>query len=192
MTTTLLAFPLFDPFEFVEQLKATGVPEEQAKGHVRVLTTAMKQVDARLDEMANRRDKQSEERLNAVAEKNEKQVQGRLDGLATRQELELKLAIVEANLKLELEGVRKEIEVVRKELGTEIEGVRKEIALSKSETIKWTAAMFAAQTALIIGAMFGVMRMVQPPHMPAHATVQEVRPAPTVATIPPGVTVPAK
>ncbi|MEO5352473.1 MAG: CCDC90 family protein [Magnetococcus sp. XQGC-1] len=40
------------------------------------------------------------------------------------------------------------------------------IESSKTETIKWVAGMFVAQTALIIGAMFAVMKMNQPPALP--------------------------
>ncbi|MBF0463137.1 MAG: sel1 repeat family protein [Magnetococcales bacterium] len=44
--------------------------------------------------------------------------------------------------------------------------LQKEIALAKVETIQWTAGMFAAQTALIIGALFTMMRMGQPGAQP--------------------------
>ncbi|MBF0341232.1 MAG: hypothetical protein HQL95_09775 [Magnetococcales bacterium] len=60
-----------------------------------------------------------------------------------------------------------------KELETRIETV-------KADTIKRTAGMFAAQTALIIGAMFAVMKINQP-HAPVYQAtpIQEMRlPAP--------------
>ncbi|MBF0181398.1 MAG: hypothetical protein HQM03_15355 [Magnetococcales bacterium] len=64
-------------------------------------------------------------------------------------------------------------------LERDIEIVRKEIAAAKGDTIKWTAGMVAAQTALIIGAMFAVMRTNQPEPSPRFPVVQERRmPAP--------------
>ncbi|MBF0180167.1 MAG: DUF1640 domain-containing protein [Magnetococcales bacterium] len=55
------------------------------------------------------------------------------------------------------------------------------IETAKADTIKWTAGMFAAQTALIIGAMFALMRNNQPP--PQLPVAQEMRmPVPTLQT----------
>ncbi|MEO5330530.1 MAG: hypothetical protein H7839_00790 [Magnetococcus sp. YQC-5] len=64
----------FDTLEFTEQLKNSGVPDEQAKGHAKALATALKQTAGRIDELFDKRDKQTEERL---------------DGLATKQDLEM-------------------------------------------------------------------------------------------------------
>ncbi|MBF0296509.1 MAG: hypothetical protein HQL96_15075 [Magnetococcales bacterium] len=51
------------------------------------------------------------------------------------------------------------------------------IETAKADTIQWTAGMFAAQTALIIGAMFALMQSNPPP--PQLPVVQEMRmPAP--------------
>ncbi|MBF0295018.1 MAG: hypothetical protein HQL96_07485 [Magnetococcales bacterium] len=64
-------------------------------------------------------------------------------------------------------------------LERDIEIVRKEIEAAKGDTIKWTAGMFAAQTALIVGAMFAVMRINQSAPLPPLPVVQEMRmPAP--------------
>ncbi|MBF0154057.1 MAG: DUF1640 domain-containing protein [Magnetococcales bacterium] len=63
------------------------------------------------------------------------------------------------------------------EVRLEIEKVRKEISDSRSETIKWMVGMFAAQTALVIGAMFAMVKMNQPApaaHTPSPAS-QEIR-----------------
>ncbi|MBF0462333.1 MAG: DUF1640 domain-containing protein [Magnetococcales bacterium] len=47
----------FDTMEFIEQLKAAGVPEEQARGHVKAFATAMRQVEeGHLGELATKRD----------------------------------------------------------------------------------------------------------------------------------------
>ncbi|MBF0293718.1 MAG: hypothetical protein HQL96_00900 [Magnetococcales bacterium] len=92
----------FDALEFIEQLKASGVPEEQAKGHVKVLTAIVRQMDSRVDDLAAKREKETAERFDSLADRNEQQVKGRLDGLATRQELDARLAATEANLKRDM------------------------------------------------------------------------------------------
>ncbi|MBF0179336.1 MAG: DUF1640 domain-containing protein [Magnetococcales bacterium] len=54
-----------------------------------------------------------------------------------------------------LSGVLQKVEEARlKELAT-----KGDVEAAKAETIKWTAGMFAAQTALIIGAMLAVMAL---------------------------------
>ncbi|MBF0179616.1 MAG: hypothetical protein HQM03_06270 [Magnetococcales bacterium] len=63
-----------------------------------MLTTIVRQMDSRVDDLAAKRDKQSEERFDSLADRNEQQVKGRLDGLATKQEL----AAVEANLRRDI------------------------------------------------------------------------------------------
>ncbi|MBF0165200.1 MAG: hypothetical protein HQM01_11995 [Magnetococcales bacterium] len=59
------------------------------------------------------------------------------------------------------------IEATKADLQRDIEAtkadLRRDIEAAKSDTIKWTSGMFAAQTALIIGAMFTVMKINQPP-----------------------------
>ncbi|MBF0162816.1 MAG: hypothetical protein HQL88_11085 [Magnetococcales bacterium] len=47
----------FDTLEFIEQLKASGVPDEQAKGHVKAFASAIRQVEeSKKDELATRGD----------------------------------------------------------------------------------------------------------------------------------------
>ncbi|MBF0417019.1 MAG: DUF1640 domain-containing protein [Magnetococcales bacterium] len=53
----------------------------------------------------------------------------------------------------------------------DIKELEAKIEASKADTINWTTGMFVAQTALIIGAMFGMMKMTQP-----SAPVQYVAP----------------
>ncbi|MBF0192340.1 MAG: hypothetical protein HQL99_14545 [Magnetococcales bacterium] len=65
-----------------------------------------------------------------------------------------------------LSGVLQKVEESRlQELATkgDIMEMKKDLESAKVKRIKWTAGMFAAQTALIIGAMFAVMKMNQPP-----------------------------
>ncbi len=88
----------FDTLEFTEQLRASGVPEEQAKGHAKALVTVMKQTESRVDERADKRDRQSEERLDGLASKRD------LDMAKTElkrdiKELELRMTAETAPLK---------------------------------------------------------------------------------------------
>ncbi|MEO5339170.1 MAG: hypothetical protein H7837_01440 [Magnetococcus sp. MYC-9] len=47
----------FDTLEFTEQLKAAGVPDEQAKGHAKAFAIAMRQVEeSKKDALATRGD----------------------------------------------------------------------------------------------------------------------------------------
>ncbi|MBF0311540.1 MAG: DUF1640 domain-containing protein [Magnetococcales bacterium] len=81
-----------------------------------------------------------------------------------------------------LSGVLQKVEESHlKELATKGD-VETAVGAAKIEIIKWTAGMFAAQTALIIGAMFAVMKLNQPP-APVHQApaAQEMRlPVPVV------------
>ncbi|MBF0173889.1 MAG: DUF1640 domain-containing protein [Magnetococcales bacterium] len=150
----------FDTLAFVKELEGAGIPTAQAEAQVKMLATVMRQMDARMDDLAARRDKQTTEKFDTLADRNEQQVKGRLDGLATKQELDFRLATVEANLKRDIEA-------------------------AKSETIKWTAGMFAAQTALIIGAMFAVMKMNQQPAPVSHIPPPQEMRLPAVPPTPP-------
>ncbi|MBF0438203.1 MAG: DUF1640 domain-containing protein [Magnetococcales bacterium] len=96
-------------------------------------------------------------------------------------ELDVKMAAVETNLKRDIKELDGKIELSKAELSKAIES-------SKGDTIKWTAGMFVAQTALIIGAMFAGVKMNQPPVYQAPPT-QEMRlpapvPAPTNPLVP--------
>ncbi|MBF8272178.1 MAG: DUF1640 protein [Magnetococcales bacterium] len=47
----------FDTLEFTEQLKAAGVPDDQAKGHVKAMVRVLEQVeDSRLKDLATKSD----------------------------------------------------------------------------------------------------------------------------------------
>ncbi|MEO5369970.1 MAG: CCDC90 family protein [Magnetococcus sp. DMHC-1] len=63
-----------------------------------------------------------------------------------------------------------------------------EMASTKVEIIKWTAGMFIAQSALIIGALFAMFKMNQSPFQPGvhpAPTIQEMRqPAPQTPQAP--------
>ncbi|MBF0437392.1 MAG: hypothetical protein HQL77_18795 [Magnetococcales bacterium] len=103
------------------------------------------------------------------------------DKLATKVELE----VVRADLKRDIKELEVKLETVIKTSNLEL---RKDIESAKVDTIKWTAGMFVAQTALIVGAVFAVMKMNQPNPQPAGYNTppfQEMRlPAPPVTVSP--------
>ncbi|MBF0172686.1 MAG: DUF1640 domain-containing protein [Magnetococcales bacterium] len=157
----------FDTLAFVKELERAGIPTAQAEAQVKLLATFMRQMDARVDDLAARRDKQNEEKLDSLADRNEQQVKGRLDGLATRQELDLKLATVEANLKRDI-----------KELEANLKRDMKELELRM--VIKLGAMFLAA---------FGLLRLWPIPvqYVPPAPATQEMRlpNPPSAAPVPP-------
>ncbi|MBF0154949.1 MAG: hypothetical protein HQL64_14500 [Magnetococcales bacterium] len=59
--------------------------------------------------------------------------------------------------------------------------LKRDIEAVKTDMLKWTAGMFAAQTALIIGAMFAMMKMnqpAQPTHTPPYVSQETRLPSP--------------
>ncbi|MEO5332119.1 MAG: hypothetical protein H7839_08855, partial [Magnetococcus sp. YQC-5] len=84
----------FDTLEFTEQLKSSGVPDEQAKGHAKALATALKQTESHIDELADKRDKQTEERL---------------DGLATKQDLNIKVNYLDTKIETTKTELKRDI-----------------------------------------------------------------------------------
>ena len=111
-------------------------------------------------------------------------------------------AQAEAQVEMLSDAIKKVEETRLQELATKGDVRESELKLeakiesSKSETIKWVAGMFVAQTALIIGAMFAVMRMGQPTMQPTmyQPPAQEMRqmaPVPTLPVPPPVTTTPA-
>ncbi len=64
--------------------------------------------------------------------------------------------------------------------------LQKDIALARVTTIQWTAGMFAAQTALILGALFATGRVWQPTaQQPVYQPpVQEMRQTAPPRTLP--------
>ncbi|MBF0421059.1 MAG: hypothetical protein HQL78_12935 [Magnetococcales bacterium] len=105
------------------------------------------------------------------------------DRLATKRDV--------ADLKRDIESIRAELKRDIKELDGKIETTKIEILArmdtkmesAKVATIQWTAGMFAAQTALIIGALFAMLKINQHPLPPPTGyptpPVQELRvPAP--------------
>ncbi|MEO5353832.1 MAG: CCDC90 family protein [Magnetococcus sp. XQGC-1] len=95
----------FDTLEFTEQLKAAGVPEEQARGHAKALTAVMRQTETHIDERIEKRDKQSEEILDGMATRGDfKELDAKIESVKFElkhdiKELELRMAAEIAPLK---------------------------------------------------------------------------------------------
>ncbi|MBF0261004.1 MAG: hypothetical protein HQL97_04055 [Magnetococcales bacterium] len=168
----------FDALEFIEQLKTCGVPDEQAKGHVRLLTTVIsrldQQVDARIDELSARRDRQTEARLETIADHNEQQIKGRFDGLATRQELEYRTKELEMRIVNTEATLRKDIVNLEASLRQDIvnldASLRQEMKQQELRMVIKLGAMFLAA--------LGILRLYPLP-------VQYVPPAPAVQMVVP-------
>ncbi|MEO5363080.1 MAG: hypothetical protein H7838_05590 [Magnetococcus sp. DMHC-8] len=165
MSTTVDVAFAFDTHKFVKQMIATGFTEEQAEVQVRLLSEIL---HAQLSTKAD------------VAKVDLHVLELKRDIETTKAELKRDMAAIEAGLKRDIETTKADLQ--------------KDIALARVTTIQWTAGMFAAQTALIIGAMFAVMRMNQPtPPIAYQPPAQELRQSapvplpgsPSTATQPP-------
>ncbi|MBF0179630.1 MAG: DUF1640 domain-containing protein [Magnetococcales bacterium] len=171
----------FDTHHFVKQMMATGFTEEQAETQVRMLTEILGYQLSTKADVANLDTKVLELKrdikdLDAKIETTKADLQRDIETTKA----ELKRDIKELNAKTEAA-----IETTKAELKRDIANVDAKIEAAKADTIKWTAGMFAAQTALIIGAMFAMMRPNQP--LPPLPVAQEMRmPAPTPSAPPPG------
>lgn len=170
---------IFDSLAYVKKLKAAGMPESQAEVQAETIMEWME------DRLAT---KVELETVRADLKRDIKEIDGKTE---TRlKELDIKAETRFRELDGKIETVRADLKRDIKELDVKIETVietsklelRKDIESAKVDTIKWTAGMFVAQTAMIIGALFAVMKMNQPNPQPTgyHTpVVQEMRlPAP--------------
>ncbi|MBF0165252.1 MAG: hypothetical protein HQM01_12255 [Magnetococcales bacterium] len=71
-------------------------------------------------------------------------------------------------LERDIAEIRRDIELLRADVGRDIEA-------SKIDVIKWVAGMFIAQTALILGVLFGLLKGPAIPVHPQPAVAQEMR-----------------
>ncbi|MEO5347623.1 MAG: CCDC90 family protein [Magnetococcus sp. YQC-9] len=92
----------FDTLSFAKELESAGVPSAQAEAQAKAMAMVIRQMDARVDDLAARREKQAEDRFDSLADRNDQQVKGRLDGLATRQELDSKLKELELRMVIKM------------------------------------------------------------------------------------------
>ena len=144
----------------------TAIKEQDAR-----LTTAMKELDASLTTAM----KEQDVRLTTAMKEQDVRLTTAIKELDVRlttaiKELDLRITTVEANLKRDI----KELEL----------RMDSKIHTSKVTIIQWTAAMFTAQAALVIGALFAMLRFNLPAPPPVYHTppAQEMRlPAPQPA-----------
>ncbi|MEO5331770.1 MAG: CCDC90 family protein [Magnetococcus sp. YQC-5] len=150
----------FDTHKFIKQMMATGFTEQQAESQVNLLAEILN------NQLSTKAD---------VAKVNLNVLEIKRD-IKT---LDVKIETIRSDLKRDIEAAKLEL---HKEIEITKLALQKDIETSKVETLKWTAGMFAAQTALIIGSMFAMMKMTQPSHelrLPA-LPAQEMRmPAPS-------------
>ncbi|MBF0179809.1 MAG: DUF1640 domain-containing protein [Magnetococcales bacterium] len=156
----------FDTLKYTKRLREVGVPEPQAEVQAELLAEAL------ADRLASKEDlTRVEKQLDAKIESTKAELQRDI------KELDAKIESTKAELQRDIKELDAKIASTKTELQRDIANVEAKIEASKADTIKWTAGMFAAQTALIIGAMFAVMRPNQPP--PQLPVAQEMRvPAP--------------
>ncbi|MBF0181697.1 MAG: DUF1640 domain-containing protein [Magnetococcales bacterium] len=153
----------FDTHHFVKQMMATGFTEEQAETQVRMLTEILGYQLSTKADVANLDTKVLE------LKRDIKEIDAKIE--ATKADLQRDIKELDAKTDARIETIKAEL--------------KRDIEAAKADTIKWTAGMFAAQTALIIGAMFAVMRPNQPP--PQVPVAQEMRMhAPAQPSPPPG------
>ncbi|MEO5334231.1 MAG: CCDC90 family protein [Magnetococcus sp. YQC-5] len=154
----------FDTLAFVRELENAGIPPAHAEAQAKALTTVVRQIDARVDDLATKRDKQAEEKFDALADRNEERVKSRLDGLATKQEMDTKIDAKFKELDIKIEATKTELKRDLKELELRM-------------VIKLGAMFLAA---------FGLLRLWPIPvqYVPPAPHAQEMRlPAP-VSTLP--------
>ncbi|MBF0096828.1 MAG: DUF1640 domain-containing protein [Magnetococcales bacterium] len=188
---------VFDTYSYVRRLRDAGMDENlaaiQAEQFLAVIENRMAskrdvlETEARLTKDAQEtearltRDLQE---IEARLTKDLKEIEARLtkDLQETEARLKLDIAAIDAKLeatkaelKRDLAAIDAKVEATKTELKRDIAVIEAKIESSKADTIKWTAGMFAAQTALILGAMFAIMRMNQPPPVVYHPPAQEMR-----------------
>ncbi|MBF0141356.1 MAG: hypothetical protein HQL74_13890 [Magnetococcales bacterium] len=176
---------MFDSLAYAKKLKAAGMPEAQAEIQAE---TIMEWMDDKLATKVEldvvRADlKRDIKELDVKAETRFREMDIKAE---TRfREMDAKVEVTKAEIKRDLKELEVKLETIIKTSNLEL---RKEIESAKVDTIKWTAGMFVAQTALIVGAVFAVMKMNHPNPQPAgyHTPpFQEMRlPAPSVTVSP--------
>ncbi|MBF0139283.1 MAG: DUF1640 domain-containing protein [Magnetococcales bacterium] len=174
MSTTIA----FDTHAYVKKLRDAGVDERQAEIQAEALVSMVE------DRLATKQDMNALKRDLADIRKEMVTIEANLkrDLADVESSLRKDMATIEANLKRDIKELDVKAENRAKELDVKIETskleLRKDIESAKVDTIKWTAGMFVAQTALIIGALFAVMKMNQPNLQPTGyytPPVQEMR-----------------
>ncbi|MEO5332326.1 MAG: CCDC90 family protein [Magnetococcus sp. YQC-5] len=162
----------FDTHKFIKQMIATGFTEEQAETQVHLLSEILGyQLSTKAD----------------VAKLDVHVIEIKRD----IKELDTKIVAINADLKRDIKELDVKIETVKTDLQKDMalmeSNLKRDIESSKVDTLKWTAGMFVAQTAMIIGALFAMMKMnqlsVQEMRLQAPTTKEVHQPAPT-STLP--------
>ncbi|MBF0156915.1 MAG: DUF1640 domain-containing protein [Magnetococcales bacterium] len=127
----------FDTLEFTEQLRASGVPDEQAKGHAKAMVRLMERVEEswfqefRLRDVATRGDlrdvKGGLAELGAKIELLRTELEAKIE--LSRAELEAKIELSRAELEAKLERFEKELEAKIERSRVELEA-----RIERSET----------------------------------------------------------
>ncbi|MBF0161422.1 MAG: DUF1640 domain-containing protein [Magnetococcales bacterium] len=199
---------VFDSYAYVRRLRDAGMDEQQAAIQAETFMALAE------DRLATKQDVAELKR--DIAESNVRIATDVAELKRDIAESNVRIATVEASLKRDIEAtkaelkrdiettkaeLKRDIETTKAELKRDIETTKaelqKDIALARVTTIQWTAGMFAAQTALIIGAMFAVMRTNQPPAQPPvyQPPAQEMRlplPPPALSAPPSAPTAPTR
>ncbi|MBF0415731.1 MAG: DUF1640 domain-containing protein, partial [Magnetococcales bacterium] len=127
------------------KLREAGVNEQQAEVQAEAL------VDLVEDRLATKRDvadlKRDIESIRAELKRDIKEMDGKIES-------------VRADLKRDIKELDGKIETTKIEILARMDT---KMESAKVATIQWTAGMFAAQTALIIGALFAMLKINQHP-----------------------------
>lgn len=119
----------FDTSEYIEELKTSGIPDEQAKVQIKLLARALQSED-----IATKWDIKALE-------------------ASTKQDIKA----LEASTTIELEKIRGEIKALEASTTIEIKALdastKVSISEAKTETIKWIAGILVAQAGFIIAAI---------------------------------------
>ncbi|MBF0099034.1 MAG: DUF1640 domain-containing protein [Magnetococcales bacterium] len=166
----------FDTHKFIKQMVATGFTEEQAETQARLLAEI-------LDTQLSTKVGVAKMDYNVLELKRDiKELDAKIE--ASKAELKRDIAAIDAKMEATKAELKRDIAAIDAKVETTRVSLQKEIESSKVDTIKWIAGMFAAQTALILGAMFAIMRMNQPPPVvyqpPAAQELRQMTPQPAV------------
>ncbi|HIJ83663.1 MAG: DUF1640 protein [Magnetococcales bacterium] len=180
----------FDTYAYVKKLRDAGVDELQAGIQAEALVALVE------DRLATKQDMFTLKRDLTAVEASLRRDLADVEASLRRdiKEIDAKIETTRAELKRDIKEIDVKAETRFRELDAKIETSKAEtlarmdakIETSKVDTIKWTAGMFAAQTALILGTMFAMLKMNQPNPQPTgypSPPTQEMRlPAASIPT----------
>ena len=153
-------------FRELDAKSETNLKELDVKAEIRFreLDVNLRELDAKSEASRRELDVKAETRfreLDVKAETRFRELDGKIE--TCFKELDSKIETTKAELKRNIKELDGKIETSKAEI---LAGMNAGIATAKVDSIKWTAGMFVAQTALIIGAMFAMLKMNQPNPQP--------------------------